>query len=71
MESASLLLVCVSAFIAVFILLSALALVMRALMALFPEPGSEDDSAQLAAIAVATSAAYPGMKVTSVEEEKK
>ena len=71
MESTDLLLVCVSAFVAVFALLAALAIVMRAMTAVFPERGSRDGAAPLAAIAAATSAAYPGMKVTHVEEEKR
>ena len=69
MEANDLLLVCVAAFIAVFVLLAALALVMRALMALFPERAAGADAAQLAAITAATSAAYPGMKIRRVEEE--
>ena len=66
----NLLLICVSAFAAVFVLLSLLALVMRALIALFPDRTNGADAALLSAVATATTAAYPGMKITSVEEER-
>lgn len=69
---ANLLLVCLVAFVAVFVLLSVLALTMRGLMAILPERPTGDgaDPAVLAAITTATSAAFPGMQVKSVEEEK-
>jgi Na+-transporting methylmalonyl-CoA/oxaloacetate decarboxylase gamma subunit len=40
MGSPDLLVVCVSAFAAVFLLLTLLAVVMRALIAVFPDPGA-------------------------------
>ena len=62
---------CLSALVAVFVLLGALALVMRAILLAFPEaetkpPGS--DSAWLAAVVSAAEAAHPGMRVTKIEE---
>ncbi len=70
MPSVELLEVCVSAFIAVFLLLSLLALVMRLIMAVFPEKVIQTDSFLLAAIASVMSTIYPGTKVTKVEEIK-
>lgn len=70
----NLLLVCLSSFIAVFVLLALLALVMRGLMAVFPERTPADDGTDpvvLAAVTTAASAAFPGMRVTSVEEDKR
>ena len=63
-----LLMICVTAMLAVFILLGLLALAMRALMAVFPERAVGDDAPMLAAVAVAASAAYPGTTITNVTE---
>jgi len=68
MGSPDLLLICVSSFAAVFLLLSALALVMRALIALFPQRTGLTDTAMLAAVAAAVSAAHPGAAITRIEE---
>ncbi|HEX9885668.1 MAG TPA: hypothetical protein VGA70_04230 [Longimicrobiales bacterium] len=58
-----------SAFAAVFVLLSFLAVVMRALVALFPaEVAAGTDAAMIAAVTSAVSVAYPGTKVTKIEE---
>lgn len=71
MPSGELLGVCVSAFVAVFTLLTLLALVMRLIMAVFPEKKViKTDSFILAAIASVMSTIYPGTKVTKVEEIK-
>jgi hypothetical protein len=70
MGSPDLLLICVSSFAAVFLLLSVLALVMRALMALFPHRTDLTDTAMLAAVAAAVSAAYPGATITRIEETR-
>jgi len=70
MPSVELLEVCFSAFIAVFLLLSLLALVIRLIMAVFPEKVVQTDSFLLAAIASIMSTVYPGTKVTKVEEIK-
>ncbi len=70
MGSLDLLLICTSAFIAVFVLLLALALVMRGLMAVFPVRAALTDTAMLAAVAAAVSAAYPGARISKIEETK-
>jgi hypothetical protein len=70
MGSLELLVICVSAFAVVFATLILLALVMRAIMAVFPEKVVISDSTILAAIASVVAANYPGTKVTKVEEIK-
>jgi hypothetical protein len=72
-----LLLISVFAFVAVFVLLSVLAGIMRLLTALFPgEPGAGGggaggvEDAIIAAITTAARAAYPGMRVTGIEETR-
>ncbi len=73
MESYQLVLVCVAALVAVFVLLSILAITMRILIAVFPETLeklAQSDSALLAAVTTAVTTIYPGMRVTKVEEEK-
>jgi hypothetical protein len=68
MNEPNLLTISVLAFIAVFALLSVLAVVMHALTALFPEKADEYDAALLSAVVTAAAVAYPGMRVTHVEE---
>lgn len=46
----------------------ALALVMRALIAVFPEKTGLSDTAMLAAMAAAVSAAYPGTRISRIQE---
>jgi hypothetical protein len=70
MESLSLLAICVSAFIGVFLLLSILALVMRLIIVAFPERGGRDDAAMVAAVTAVLQTIYPGTKVSKVEEIK-
>jgi TRAP-type C4-dicarboxylate transport system permease small subunit len=73
MESNQLLFVCLSALLAVFVLLTVLAVTMRILIAVFPEALeklAKSDAALLAAVTTAASSIYPGMRVTRVEEEK-
>ena len=70
MSSPDLLTVCFAAFTAVFLLLTVLALIMRLIILLFPEKGSETHSAMLAAVAAMYQSLYPGMKITRVEEVK-
>jgi len=73
MESDQLVLVCVAALLAVFVLLTILAITMRILIAVFPETLeklTQSDSALLAAVTTAVTTIYPGMRVTKVEEEK-
>jgi len=70
MGQPSLLMVCIASFVAVFVVLAFLAATMRVLMRVFPDKGTGIDAATLAAIASATSSAYPGIKVTDVQETK-
>jgi hypothetical protein len=64
----NLLAICASAFVAVFLLLTFLAVVMRLLMAAFPERVEGIDPAIIAAVSSAAAFAFPGTKVTKVEE---
>ncbi len=70
MNPHDLLSICGSSFLWVFILLAILAMVMRAITALFPEKESGVDEALLAAVTTAVQTAYPGTIVTKVEEIK-
>ena len=70
MGSPDILTVCVSAFIAVFILLAVLSLVMRALIAVFPQLTSGSDVAVLAAVSGAVAAAFPGARISKIEEQR-
>ena len=70
MDSLGLLFVCLSALLAVFVLLTILAIIMRILIAAFPEKLAKSDAALLAAVTTAAASIYPGMRVTRVEEEK-
>ncbi len=64
----SLLVVCVSAAVAVFALLAILALLMRVILWAFPAPAQDDDVALYAAIVSVAQRAYPGRVVTKIEE---
>ena len=68
MNQPGLLVICISAFVAVFVLLGFLAVVMRLLIAAFPEKVGGIDSATIAAVTAAAAYAFPGTKVTKVEE---
>jgi hypothetical protein len=70
MGQANLLLICVSAFAAVFVLLSVLALVMKLIIVVFPSRASQTDTAMMAAVATVVSSIYPGTKLTNIEEIK-
>lgn len=73
MPTPSLLVICSIAFLAVFVVLTVLAAVMRGLMIVFPEPDEPAggvEAAVAAAIHQAVSAAYPGTRVTGIEESK-
>jgi hypothetical protein len=70
MNQPELLVICISAFVAVFVLLGFLAVVMRVLIAAFPEKVSGIDSATIAALTAAATYVFPGTKVTKVEEIK-
>lgn len=66
----SLLVVCAAAFMAVLVLLSVLAGLIRALTALFPVPETSDDAALVAAITSAVSRVHPGLAVTNIQENR-
>ena len=66
----SLFTVCISAFVAVFILLSILAFTMRLILAVFPEKMVESNVALIAAISTTYNSIYPGTKITKIEEDK-
>jgi hypothetical protein len=68
MTEPNLLAICVFAFIAVFLLLTTLALVMRVLTTVFPQREDDADVALVAALSAAAAAAYPGMRITSIQE---
>ena len=65
----NLLMICVAAFCAVFLLLAFLALVMKILTNVFPEKVADGiDAAMLAAISASMSVVYPQTKITKVEQ---
>jgi hypothetical protein len=70
MGSSDLVYICISAFLAVFVLLSVLAVVMRIILVLFPEKESGTDAVVVAAITSTVSAIYPGTRITKIEETK-
>ena len=72
MGSCELLIICVSAFAAVFVLLTLLAVVMRLIIVAFPERvmARDTDATTIAALSAALMAIYPGTRVTKIEEIK-
>lgn len=70
MEFIDLLLICATAFVAVFLLLTTLALVMRVIVIIFPKKADEVDAAVLGALASVMSTLHPGKRITKVEEIK-
>jgi hypothetical protein len=69
MGEPNLLMICVAAFCAVFVLLSFLALVMKILINVFPQKVKEElDAAMLAAVSASLSVVYPETKITKVEQ---
>lgn len=68
----NLLLICLSSFIAVFILLSILAIVIKVINLVYPAKIVEEkeDSAIYAAISSATAYYFPNRKITNIEEQK-
>lgn len=69
MNEPDLLVVCGTAFTAVFVLLGLLAAVMRLLITIYPERTDDVDAAMLAAVSSAVASAYPGTTITKIEEE--
>ncbi|MBU8932554.1 MAG: hypothetical protein KOO62_00970 [candidate division Zixibacteria bacterium] len=70
MESVELWLICISAFTMVFALLSVLAIIMRIITAVFPQKALGIDATMVAIVTSAVSSAFPGTKVTEIEETK-
>ena len=70
MSPGDLLINCLTAFAAVFILLSLLAIVMKIMLAIFPFKEEEYDPTIVSAIASTYNTLYPGTKVTKIEEVK-
>jgi len=70
MASTGILSVCIAAFIIIFILLTVLSAMMRALTFLFP-PIETEDSATIAAITAAYNSIYPDRKATRIKETTK
>jgi hypothetical protein len=66
----NLLLISVFAFTAVFTVLAVLASIMKALTLLFPPPADGSDATLFGAISAAAAAAWPGMRVTRIEEKR-
>jgi hypothetical protein len=67
MSSISILSVCISAFILIFLLLTVLSVVMR-LLTWFIPPVETDDNAVFTAISMAYKSAYPDKQVTDIKE---
>jgi Ni/Fe-hydrogenase subunit HybB-like protein len=70
MDMHNLLFISISAFIAVFFVLSVIAIFMRIILLVFPESKSDNDTAIFAAIGATVSTLFPGSKITKIEEEK-
>jgi len=70
MQSLDLLPICITAFLAVFVLLTVLAVVMRIIELIFAHKETTADAAMLAAVTAAVRAVYPGTIITKVEEVK-
>ena len=71
MPTPDLLVICGTALLAVFVVLTALAALMQALILSFPQPNALTDAIEptlVAAITEGVSAAYPGTKVSGIEE---
>ena len=68
MGSADLLSICISAFIAVFVLLSVLAIIMRITSWIFAHKEVRTNAAVFAAVASTINTIYPGTIITKVEE---
>ena len=60
---------CLTAMVAVFVLLGLLALTMELITALFPERGPSVEPAIVAAITTTVASIFPGARVTRIEED--
>ena len=70
MESTGLLTISLSAFLAVFIILSLLAVFMRLMMLVFPAKELKEDVAVIAALTSVVQKFNPGKNITKIEEVK-
>ena len=71
MPTPDLISICASSFLAVFLLLSVLALIMRLILIVFPDKEVDKaDPAYVGAIATVYQTLYPGTRITKVEEIK-
>ena len=70
MEPTSLLLLCSTAFVAVFVLLAFLAVAMHLITVCFPQQRTAVDAVVSAAIATTVASIIPGARVTRIEEER-
>jgi hypothetical protein len=73
MDSPDLLVICLSSFMAVFVILIALALTMRLIISVFPakeQAAATGDSALVAAINTVYNSQFPGNNVIKIEELK-
>jgi hypothetical protein len=70
MGTTELYMICGIAFLAVFVILTFLAFLMRIIMLIFPEKVAEIDSALIAAVAATVQTVFPGTKITKLEERK-
>jgi len=68
MSPQELLLICVSAFLAVFVLLALLSALMRILALVFPATETAEDTTVYAAITAAYRHQYPDMIITNIKE---
>lgn len=69
METPTLITICLTSFIAVLILLSLLALIMRGITLIFPAK-EDDDSAVIAAITSTYQTNFPGTRIIKIGEQK-
>ena len=70
MDTQNLLLICFSAFTAVFFVLSIIAIFMRLIILIFPDKEKDNDAPLYAAIGATYNTLFPGSKITKIEEEK-
>ena len=68
MDEPNLLMICLNAFVAVIILLSVLAGIIRLLITLFPEKEKLSDTAIATAVSMAVEQVMPGATVSRMEE---
>ena len=70
MESVSLMTICFSAFVSVFVLLSILAVSMRLILMAFPEKDIDYDPGLIAGVAAVYKEVFPDSKIKKIEEER-